>query len=191
MATNGNRRRRKRPKKAAFNIRLSRELSSPVGDTLNRLFGRYLENPDRTLDDNSGEGLRLYSEMLRKDAQLAMCFRQRALNVMAQGWRIIPGGETREDHERAAWVEEVLNGVENLHLSRKRFFRGISHGYAPAEIMFKRRSDSTLGIACFRTRDPERFRFDERGNLVLLGKRPRSGESDAARKIRDQYLGFR
>ncbi len=172
MATNGKRRRRRRPKKAAFNIRLGRELSSPVSDTLNRLFGRYLENPDRTLDDHSSEGLRLYNEMLRKDAQLAMCFRQRALNVMAQGWRIIPGGETREDHERASWVEEVLNGVENFHLSRTRFFRGISHGYVPAEIMFKQRSDGNLGIACFRTRDPERFRFDEHGKLILLGKGP-------------------
>ena len=169
MATNGSRRRRRRPKKGALHIRLGRELSSPVESSLNRLFARYLENPDRTLEDNSSEGLRLYSEMLRKDAQLAMCFRQRALNVMAQGWRIIPGGETREDHERAVWVEEVIDGVENLHLSRTRFFRGISHGYAPAEIMFSRRADGTLGIACFRTRDPERFRFDERGRLVLLG----------------------
>ena len=170
MATNGSRRRRRRrPKKGALHIRLGRELSSPVESSLNRLFARYLENPDRTLEDNSSEGLRLYSEMLRKDAQLAMCFRQRALNVMAQGWRIIPGGETREDHERAVWVEEVIDGVENFHLSRTRFFRGISHGYAPAEIMFSRRADGTLGIACFRTRDPERFRFDERGRLVLLG----------------------
>ena len=148
MATNGSRRRRRRrPKKGALHIRLGRELSSPVESSLNRLFARYLENPDRTLEDNSSEGLRLYSEMLRKDAQLAMCFRQRALNVMAQGWRIIPGGETREDHERAVWVEEVVDGVENFHLSRTRFFRGISHGYAPAEIMFSRRADGTLGIA--------------------------------------------
>jgi len=74
MATNGNRRRRRRPRKATLNIRLGRELSSPVAEKFNRLFGRYLENPDRTLADHSGEGLRLYNEMLRKDAQLAMCF---------------------------------------------------------------------------------------------------------------------
>jgi len=172
MATNGNRRRRRRPGKATLNIRLGRELSSPAAEKFNRLFGRYLENPDRTLVDHSDEGLRLYSEMLRKDAQLAMCFRQRALNVMAQGWRIIPGGETREDHERTAWVKEVIEGVENFHLSRTRFFRGVSHGYAPAEIMFTRRFDGTVGIACFRTRDPERFRFDEHGRLVLLGNGP-------------------
>ncbi|MFH1070490.1 MAG: DUF935 family protein, partial [Candidatus Glassbacteria bacterium] len=144
------------------------ELSAPLTDRLNRIFGRWVENPDRTLADNSSEGITLYNEMLRKDSQLAMCFRQRALSVMAQPWRIMPGGKLREDHERAAWVETVLREVHNFHLSRTRFFRGVSHGYAPAEIVFERRGDGTVGLQGFRTRDPERFRFDGEGRLLLV-----------------------
>lgn len=167
--TTASKRKRRRRKKAPASLHLVREISSPASEGLDRLFGSLLRNPDRTLEDNSTEGLELYSEMLRKDSQLAMCFRQRALHVMSQSWRIMPGGETEEDRQRAAWVEDVLRGAGNFHLSRTRFFRGISHGYAPAEIIFSRRRDNTLGIACFRTRDPERFRFDEQGRLVLVG----------------------
>ena len=92
MANNGNRRRRRGKKRGRLVLRPGRELSSPAGERLAGIFGRYLENPDRTLEEHSSDGLRLYSEMLRKDAQLALCFRQRALNVMAQPWRIMPGG---------------------------------------------------------------------------------------------------
>ncbi|HLA41304.1 MAG TPA: DUF935 family protein, partial [Candidatus Glassbacteria bacterium] len=57
--------------------------------------------------------------------------------------------------------------ARNLHLSRTRFFRGVSHGFAPAEIIFASRTDGTLGLDSFRTRDPERFRFDTGGRLLL------------------------
>ncbi len=167
------RRRRRHPQPTAPSaraLRVGRELSSPLADRLARLIGGLVPNPDRTLEENSGEGLRLYSEMLRRDAQLAMCFRQRALGVMAQGWRVVPGGRGREAGQLAAWVEEALRAVRGLHLSRGRFFRGISHGYAPAEIMFCRRPDGLIGIDSFRSRDPERFRFDREGGLMLVGE---------------------
>ena len=184
MANNGNRKRRRTRRRGRLTLRPGRELSSPAGERLAGIFGRYLENPDRTLEEHSSDGLRLYSEMLRKDAQLALCFRQRALNVMAQPWRIMPGGDTREDNERALWVEDVLNGVKNFHLSRTRFFRGVSHGYAPAEIMFARRDDGTVGIDSFRTRDPERFRFDEKGGLLLVGE----GNAQAEPMPREKFV---
>jgi len=168
--TNNRRKRRSRPRaRPRFLVSLGRELSSPLKEKLSTLFGRLQINPDQTLAEHSSEGLKLYNEMLRKDAQLAMCFRQRALNVMAQSWRIIPGGQTEEDNQRAVWVEDVFRDIKNFHLSRTRFFRGISHGFAPAEIIFKSRRDGTLGIDTFKTRDPERFRFDEDGSLVLVG----------------------
>ncbi|MBW7996007.1 MAG: DUF935 family protein [Candidatus Glassbacteria bacterium] len=167
MANDGRKRRRRRKRRPVVTAVRHRELTNPWRDGLGSIFGRWVENPDRTLEDHSTEGLSLYSEMLRKDAQLALCFRQRALNVMAQGWRIIPGGDTHEDHERAAWVERELRQVKQFHISRTRFFRGISHGFAPAEIIFTRRGDGTLGIDSFRTRDPERFRFDPDGGLLL------------------------
>ena len=169
MLTKGRKRGKRRFGRERLSVSVGREYSSPLRDKLAGLFGRMLANPDQTLADNSGEGLKLYNEMLRKDAQLAMCFRQRALNVMALGWGVVPGGETREDHEQAAWVEDVLKDIRHFHLSRTRFFRGISHGYAPAEIIFKRRPDSYIGIDCFKNRDPERFRFDDHDNLVLVG----------------------
>jgi phage gp29-like protein len=169
MADNERRKRSRRSRRQRVSIRVGRELASPLRDPLTAVFGSLALNPDQTLLDHSGEGLRLYNEMLRKDAQLAMCFRQRALTVMAQGWSIIPGGGTREDLERAAWVREVLGEIRNFHLSRGRFFRGVSHGYAPAEIIFRSRPDGTLGIETFRNRDPERFRFDRENDLILVG----------------------
>jgi len=175
MATNDRKRKRRR-RRPRLNIQVGRELSSPLADKLGLIFGRLQINPDQTLADHSGEGLKLYSEMLRKDSQLSMCFRQRALTVMSQGWRIIPGGETREDLERASWVRAVFQEVEHFHLSRTCFFRGISHGLAPAEILFEYRPDGTIGIERFRNRDPERFRFDENNNLILVGYQSYDGE---------------
>jgi len=176
MATNSRNRKRRSRRRPRLTVQVGRELSSPLAEKLELIFGRLQANPDKTLEDHSGEGLKLYSEMLRKDTQLSMCFRQRALTVMAQGWRIIAGGETREDLERSLWVREVFCEVEHLHLSRTRFFRGISHGQAPAEILFKARPDGTIGIERFRTRDPERFRFDKDNNLVLVGYGGLDGE---------------
>ncbi len=167
MANDGRKRRRRRRRNPVVTVGARRELTNPWQDGLSGIFGRLVQNPDRTLEDHSGDGLRLYSEMLRKDAQLALCFRQRALNVMAQGWRIIPGGKSREDQERASWVEGVLKRINRFHISRTLFFRGISHGFAPAEIIFTRRGDGTIGIDSFRNRDPERFRFDPEGHLML------------------------
>ncbi|MEA1996996.1 MAG: DUF935 family protein [Gemmatimonadota bacterium] len=170
MATDGKRRkRRNRPDRRRSRVRVGRELASPLRDRFATLFGRLLVNPDQTLADHSTEGLKLYNEMLRKDAQLAMCFRQRALNVMSQGWRIIPGGRSREDRERAGWIEEAFGEIRNFHLSRGRFFKGVSHGYAPSEIIFKRRQDGYVVIDSFRNRNPERFRFDKKERLVLVG----------------------
>jgi phage gp29-like protein len=175
MATN-TRRRKRRTRRSRLTVQVGRELSSPLADKLGLIFGKIQANPDLTLATHSGEGLKLYNEMLRKDAHLAMCFRQRALNVMAQGWRLIPGGESREDRERVSWIRDVFSEVENFHLSRTRFFRGISHGLAPAEIIFGRRRDGMIGIERFRNRDPERFRFDRDGNLVLVGCHGLDGE---------------
>ncbi|MEA2064479.1 MAG: DUF935 family protein [Gemmatimonadota bacterium] len=168
MTTN-TRTRKRRSRRPRLSVQVGREISSPLADRIALVFGHLQVNPDLTLDEHSGEGLKLYSEMLRKDAQLAMCFRQRALSVMSQGWRIIPGGKTREDLECAAWVREVLDEAEHFHISRTCFFKGISHGLAPSEIIFSRRADRTIGIKAFRSRDPERFGFDEEGNLVLVG----------------------
>ncbi len=167
MANDGRKRRRRRRRNPVVTVGARRELTNPWRDGLSGIFGRCIQNPDRTLEDHSNEGLRLYSEMLRKDAQLSLCLRQRALNVMAQGWRIIPGGDSSEDQERASWVEGVLKGIKRFHISRTLFFRGISHGFAPAEIIFNRRGDGTIGIDSFRNRDPERFRFDPEGKLML------------------------
>ena len=175
MATN-NRKRKRRTRRPRLTVQVGRELSSPLDDKLGFIFGHLQANPDQTLVDHSGEGLKLYNEMLRKDTQLSMCFRQRALTVMAQGWRIIPAGESRADLERAYWVREIFREIEHFHLSRTRFFRGISHGLAPAEILFKTRPDGTIGIERFRNRDPERFRFDEDNNLVLVGYHGMEGE---------------
>ena len=166
---NARKRRNRRRRRPVLNVQVGRELTSPYDEALDRLFGRLRENPDQTLKDHSTEGLRLYNEMIRKDSQLAMCFRMRSLSVTAQGWRVIPAGKSDEDIQLADWVRDTFSEIDNFHLSRTRFMRGISHGFAPAEVIYSRRLDGTIGVEAFRNRDPERFRFDDHNSLVLVG----------------------
>ena len=135
---------------------------------LSRVFGKFLDNPDQTLEENSREGIDLYNRMLRVDANLAECFHKRTTNVLSLGFDILPGDDSPRAVEIAEFIAEVFDGIPNLPVSRERMFRGISHGYAPSEIIFTPRPDGRIGIAGFRGRNPERFRFDKDNNLVYI-----------------------
>jgi len=169
--SNNPRRRRPGPGRPTVKIHVGRELSSPLADkALGALFGGLQAVSDKTLEDHSREGYKLYVNMLRKDAQLAMCFRMRAHIVMAQGYNIIPGPEDPDDDAGlAGFIDDVFADIEHFHLSRSRFFRAMAYGFQPVEIVYKLRPDGYYGIKEFKTRNPDRFRFDEKGDLVLAG----------------------
>jgi len=147
------------------------ELSSPLADKFGRiLFGNLQVVPDETLDAHSTEGYKLYTNMLRKDAQLARCFRDRAHIVMAQDYNILPGpGDPQDKKEYGKFITSVFEEIKNFRISRAKFFKAIAYGFQPAEIIFTVRPDGYYGIKNFCNRDPERFRFDKENNLILVG----------------------
>jgi len=159
-------------------VNLSREISSLERQFYN-VFGNLLAIQDKTLEDHSTEGYKLYTEMLRKDAQLKFCFRKRAENVLAQGYDILPPEDpTPEEEKRTVWFKEMFAGIWKFNESRRGFFLGIAYGFRPAEIMYERRFDGTIGIKRFANREPERFRFTPDGELRLydLGIAVNEGE---------------
>lgn len=136
---------------------------------ISRMYGRYLANPDKTLEENSYEGLSLYSKILRLDSQLAFCFRKRAGFVLAQAWDILPGGETPKEIEIAEAIQKIFLDIQDFQTSRTGFFLGIAYGFRPAEIIYFKRTDGLIGIRRFKNRDPQRFRFDENDQLIYTG----------------------
>ena len=130
---------------------LKGELSSPLADRfLGLLMGNLQLPDDKTLEDHSTEGYRMYSTMLRKAAQRALCFRNRSYLTMAQGWNVAPGeGDPEDKRGLAAFVEEVFKAVKDFQTSRRRFFRAVAFGFQPVEIMFALRPDGKLGIERF------------------------------------------
>lgn len=166
-----NRDRRRGGGRQTIQIKVGTELSSPLKDGLGTVFGGLQAVPDETLRDHSHEGYKLYTTMLRKDARLAMCFRQRASTVTAQGWNINPGDADPDDTAGFQnFVQDVFDSIKFFETSRQRMFRAVAYGYQPQEIIFKLRPDGKIGIEQFKTRDVQRFRFNEAGELMLTGR---------------------
>ena len=150
-------------------VNIGQEISA-LERQFGNIFGKLLQVTDKTLEDHSTEGYKLYTTMLRKDSQLALCFRKRADNVLAQGYQILPPEDpTPEEEKRTEWFEEMFAEIRHFNESRRGFFLGIAYGFRPAEIIYERREDGTIGIKRFACREPERFRFTPDGELRLYG----------------------
>ena len=153
-----------------------REYSSELDQALDRMFGAVVANPDKTLDvhayRHNATGIELYSEMIRKDAQLKLLFDARALTVLSQGWQIEPASSDSEDVKRAEWVEDKFLQIKHFSMSRKLFFGGISHGYRPAEIMLDVVGGEWV-VTEFQNREPYRFGFDREDGLILVRREGR------------------
>lgn len=165
-----NRKKRKRDQQVEaprITVNVSREISS-LEREIGNVFGSLLMITDETLEAHSTDGYKLYTTMLRKDARLAFSFRKRADNVLAQGYAILPPEDpTPEEEKRVAWFQEMFAGIKHFKESRRLFFLGIAYGFRPAEIIYERRADGTLGIRRFANREPDRFRFTPEGELRL------------------------
>jgi len=149
-------------------VNINRELSA-LSRQIGKIFGDLLVVTDETLEAHSREGYKYYTNMLRKDPQLALCFRKRAELVLALDYHIeAPQDATPQEQERADWFAEVFEGIENFTESRRGFFKGIAYGFQPAEIGFEKRADGYIGIKRFWNRNPERFRFTPDGELRLV-----------------------
>lgn len=141
-------------------------------DLIGHVFGKYIESTDKTLQDNSTEGIALYTNMLRLDAHLAFCFRKRSSAVLSLEWKILPGGETPKHEEHAEFVQGVFDRLEEqggFATSRKNMFAAQAYGYQPVEILYEL-LDNRIVIKGFRNRDPNRFRFNKEDELVYISQ---------------------
>jgi len=156
-------------------------------------YGKWIQNPDKTLEDNSIEGMELYNNMLRLDAQLGLCFRKRAGKVLSLGYDIQPAGESPAEQDQADFIRDVFDKVEKSHTSRRMFFQGIALGYKPAEIVFKMRPDGRIGIKRFCSRNAERFRFNQEENgdwkLIYVGRTQTKNEEMPGGKFLNNTWG--
>ncbi|HSX85406.1 MAG TPA: DUF935 family protein [Cellvibrio sp.] len=124
-----------------------------------------LQQPtDSVLQLRGGGDYKIYKEVLRDD-QVASCFGQRRLAVVAKEIQVDASGTGRADKKAADFVREQLMGIPFDRITDKMLY-GVYYGYAASEIMWAR-DGANIVIDTVKVRDRQRFGFDGFGNLRL------------------------
>ena len=106
-----------------------------------------------------------FYEFVLSDDQVKATLAQRIGAVVAAEWDVLPGGESPKDIEAAARLKNNLQRIDWNRAVEKMLY-GIFFGYAVAEIMW----EAPKGFVDFQritTRNPRRFRFDTKSQLLL------------------------
>ena len=145
-------------------------------DKLYNRFWKWMQNPDKTLQDNAGthgwQDIELYNEMLRRDSQLSMLFRKRANAVVSLEYQIEAGGDTPRHIEQRDFIQANFDELEEsgaFAVSRATSLSAVAYGYRPAELIYDI-VDGKLVLKAIKNRDPGRFRFNDQDQLVYVGK---------------------
>ena len=124
-----------------------------------------LQQPtDSVLQLRGGGDYKIYKEVLRDD-QVASCFAQRRLAVVAKEIQVEASGTGRADKKAADFLTEHIKALPFDRITDKMLY-GVYYGYAPAEIMWGR-DGANMIIDTIKVRDRVRFGFDGFGNLRL------------------------
>ncbi|OZY84829.1 hypothetical protein CBP51_16845 [Cellvibrio mixtus] len=124
-----------------------------------------LQQPsDSVLQLRGGGDYKIYKEVLRDD-QVASCFAQRRLAVIAKELQVDAGGTSRADKKAADFTKEQIKSMAFDNATDKMLF-GVYYGYAAAEIMWGR-DGANIIVDKLKVRDRVRFGFDGFGNLRL------------------------
>jgi phage gp29-like protein len=124
-----------------------------------------LQQPtDSVLQLRGGGDYKIYKEVLRDD-QVASCFAQRRLAVIAKELQVDAGGTSRADKKAADFMSEQIKAMAFDNATDKMLF-GVYYGYAAAEIMWGR-DGANIIVDKLKVRDRVRFGFDGFGNLRL------------------------
>ena len=115
-----------------------------------------------------------FYEFVLSDDQVKATLAQRIGAVVAAEWDVLPGGETRKEKEAAVRLKENLIRIDWNRAVEKMLY-GIFFGYAVAEIMWET-SKGFVDFQSITTRNPRRFRFDERAQLLLKTKAEPDGK---------------
>lgn len=124
-----------------------------------------LQQPtDSVLQLRGGGDYKIYKEVLRDD-QVASCFGQRRLAVVAKEIQVDASGTSRTDNKAADFLREQLTGLPFDRITDKMLY-GVFYGYAASEILWAR-DGANIIIDKIKVRDRQRFGFDGFGNLRL------------------------
>jgi phage gp29-like protein len=124
-----------------------------------------LQQPtDSVLQLRGGGDYKIYKEVLRDD-QVASCFGQRRLAIVAKEFQVEASGTSRADKKAADFLTEHLKALPFDRITEKMLY-GVFYGYAASEIMWAR-DGANIVIEAIKVRDRQRFGFDGFGNLRL------------------------
>lgn len=124
-----------------------------------------LQQPtDSVLQLRGGGDYKIYKEVLRDD-QVASCFGQRRLAVVANEIQVDASGTGRGDKKAADFLREQLTSLPFDRITDKMLY-GVYYGYAASEIMWAR-DGANIVVDAVKVRDRQRFGFDGFGNLRL------------------------
>ncbi len=106
-----------------------------------------------------------FYEFVLSDDQVKATLAQRIGAVVAAEWDVLPGGDAPKEIEAAKRLKENLLRIDWNRAVEKMLY-GIFFGYSIAEIMW----EAPKGFVDFQnitTRNPRRFRFDRKAQLLL------------------------
>lgn len=149
------------------------DIAEPQTAKLGQTINRYLESsldgltPARLAtalrDADNGHLLaqhRLFSDMEGRDAHLLAEMAKRKMALTGIDWEIVPPRDaTAAEKSAAAWVKEVLeDGVDPLEDLIVFLMEAVGHGFAPAELEWRREGSEWL--PAYHPRPQEWFRLD-------------------------------
>ncbi len=115
-----------------------------------------------------------------RDAHLGGCLRTRRVAIAAAEMRVVDGGDDGRSREVGGFVRETLAAVGGLRTAIMQLLDAFGKGWALVEIMWRRDDDGRVRIDALVPRRQERFAFDARGGLWLLGREGVSPASAAS-----------
>lgn len=113
-------------------------------------------------------------EALLKDDQVAACFAQRRMAVVARPWTVEPGDDSRAAKKAADLVRETLDAIGWDSITDQMLHARL-YGFAVAEILWQL-TPAGVRIKAIKPRDRRRFVFAPDGALKLLTAHAWTGE---------------
>ncbi len=113
-------------------------------------------------------------EALLKDDQVAACFTQRRMAVVARPWVVEPGEDSRQGRKAADLVRETLDEI-GWDAITDQMLHARLFGFAVAEVLWKL-TPAGVRVKAIKPRDRRRFVFAPDGALKLLTAHAWMGE---------------
>lgn len=113
-------------------------------------------------------------EALLKDDQVAACFAQRRMAVVARPWVVEPGEDSRQGRKAADLVRETLDEI-GWDAITDQMLHARLFGFAVAEVLWKL-TPAGVRVKAIKPRDRRRFVFAPDGALKLLTAHAWMGE---------------